>query len=228
MSMYLSHPSRVMWCAPTPAYREGKLDVKAIKVRSSIGMRVALGATALAIVGSGLVASPAQAAPAVADDLAHCVVVLPYTGIAKCFATFEEAQQFGDGGDVGPKNPQAGASDTGSAARFSSGAALVVLTRLSVEYDLPLFLGRTLTLYGTNGPCTTTTADTDYQMSSMPLPPATSVNWNQRVSSFITYNNCWMRHYDLVSWGLPFVGYSGTQASIGGGLDNDTSSMRVS
>jgi hypothetical protein len=76
-------------------------------------LRGALCVTAFAVAGSVFAASPARAA----DAPQHCVVILP-TGTVQCFATFEEAQQLGDGGTVGPKNgrPQ---RTTGSASPAS-------------------------------------------------------------------------------------------------------------
>ena len=195
--------------------------MQSINVNRSIRVRAALAAAALAIVGTGVAASPAQAAPAVQEPQ-HCVLVLPYQGVAECFPTFEEAQQFGDRTDVGSANSPAAGRSAGS-------VAAVVLTRLSIEYDQPLWLlGSTLTLFGTNGPCTASLLNPDYQLSPMPAPPNVPIDWDDRVSSFITYSGCRVRHYDFANWTGPFVGYSVSQPVLVNGLDDDTDSLYIS
>jgi hypothetical protein len=203
--------------------------MNSIKVRRLIGARALLCAAALAIVASALVSTPAEAAPA-ASDLPHCAIVLPYTGHVACFSTVEEVERWAGAGEAGPtKDPQAAQrGGTFAAAPGGRQTALVALTLLSREYDGYFWTGRSLSMYGTGGPCTFTTADTDYETPTMPAPPQTSVDWNQRVSSFRTYNNCYTKHWDLTSWNGNFVGYQGGQAVIAGLLDNDTSSMQWS
>lgn len=199
---------------------------------TSSRLRAVLCAVAFAIGGSAIAASPAGAAPTApaAEDLRHCAIVLPYTGNVKCFATVEEAGQFGEEGP--PKDPQSSDATfaAGPGAR-SAGSAAVVLTKLSVEYQYTFWNlfnlnGRSLTIYGTAGPCTTATTDTDYVMSSMPI--INGFDWHNRVSSFQTFSNCWTQHYDGVNWGGNFVGYQGSQLAIAGLLDDDTSSMKWS
>lgn len=178
---------------------------------------------AAALAAGGFTAGPAQAA----EPEQHCLVVMPDPGFVRCFDTLDEVDQFAKnaGAVVGPAK---GASGTGPAAGTASltggaGLAAVSLTLISREYDLPFFLGSSRSVYGTNGPCTTTVNDVDYQ-----LPDWSAFGFNQKISSFQTFSNCWAKHYDLVSYGGLAVGYQGTQAVINAALDNDTSSERWS
>lgn len=182
---------------------------------------------AMAIAGSALVASPAQAEAAQAQTAQHCLVVMPDPGFERCFATFEEAKQFAEDADaVGPSKDAPGAwqNNTRPAAAPAAGVANH-LTLLSIEYNWPLWnpLGGTRWVYGTNGPCTNTVNDTDYQ-----LPDWSVSGFDQRISSFQNFGNCWTKHYDLVGYGGLVVGYQGSQALINAALDNDTSSERWS
>jgi hypothetical protein len=177
---------------------------------------------AMAIAGTALVASPAQAQTA-----QHCLVVMPDPGFERCFVTFEEARQFAaDAGAIGPSKDAPGAwqNNARPAAGPSAGVANH-LTLLSIEYDLPFWnpLGATRWVYGTNGPCTTPVSNTDYQ-----LPDWSVYGFDQRISSFQTFGNCWTKHYDLVNFGGLVVGYQGSQALINAALNNDTSSEQWS
>lgn len=182
-----------------------------------------LSAAAIATVGSVLAASPAHAA----DTGQHCMVILPSTEIARCFDTFDEAKQFAqEAGAVGPSKDGPAAVPGGSTVAARSVApATGTLTLIGIEFDAPLWnpiLGE-LFVYGLNGPCTTTVNDVDYQ-----IPDYRVYGWDQRISSFLTFNNCWAKHYDLVNFGGLAVGYQGSQAVINAALDNDTSSERWS
>lgn len=184
----------------------------------------ALCVAALAAVTSVLVASPAHAATT--GD--HCMIVLPSTTIVRCFATFDEARQFAeDAGAVGPSKtgPAVGPGGITVAAR-SVAPMIGALTLIGVEIDAPpvsLSTLGSLWVYGTGGQCTTPTTNVDYQITSY-----VGTGWDQRISSFLTFNNCWAKHYDLLGFGGASVGYSGSQSPIAAPLNNDTSSERWS
>jgi hypothetical protein len=182
----------------------------------------ALCVAALAAVTSVLVASPAHAATT--GD--HCMIVLPSTTIERCFATFDEARQYAeDAGAVGPSKtgPAVGPGGIPVAAR-SVAPMIGARTLIGVEIDAPPVtkLG-SLWVYGTGGPCTTPTSNVDYE-----IPSYVGTGWDQRISSFLTFNNCWAKHYDLVSFGGASVGYQSSQSPIAALLNNDTSSERWS
>jgi len=48
------------------------------------------------------------------------------------------------------------------------------------------------------------------------------------ISSYYTFANCWVEHYENPSWGGAKVGYHGSRSYIGAALDNRTSSQRWS
>jgi hypothetical protein len=180
--------------------------------------RVAVYAAAVALAGSVLAAAgPAQAAQPglAAEEKPYCEIILP-AQIMRCFATPEEADEFIGNAQVGPPKGQL----PGSAAGHAERSTAQVLTLLSEEFDGTFFLPPRARFWGTSGPCTTTTADIDYQQSPMPA------GWDNRISSFISHSNCWVRHYAGAGFTGAFVGYSGTQAVLG--ISNQTSSIRWS
>ena len=185
---------------------------------------LALGAATLAAGTAVGVASPAQAALAepAEDALRYCLVVMPDPGIIKCFDNPGPLDAFEEQAIVGPAK-QGPSSGTAASTRSGLTAALTPLWLLSKEYTGYFHTGNRLDVYGTAGPCTTTTADIDYELSSY-----VGTIFNQSISSFKVYNNCWARHYDNVNFGAPFVGYQGGQAVISATVDDDTSSERWS
>jgi hypothetical protein len=182
-----------------------------------------LSAAAIATVGSVLAASPAHAA----DTAQNRVVVLPNAESVRCFDTFDEVKQYLQdiGASFGPsKDATAAVPGSGSLAARSVAPATGGLKVIGIEYDYPLWdpLGGTFTLLGPRA-CTNTVGDVDYD-----VPDYAVYGFNQRISSFQTFNNCWAKHFDLFNYGGLAVGYQGSQAIINSALNNDTSSERWS
>jgi len=182
-----------------------------------------LSAAAIATVGSVLAASPAHAA----DTAQHCVVLLPSAQVVHCFDTFDEMTRYLQdiGASFGPsKDAAAAPPGSGSLAARSVAPATAGLKVLSIEYDLPGWdkFGATDTFLGAYA-CSTTTTDIDYEVSDL-----SASGFNQRISSFKVYNNCWAKHYDLINFGGFAVGYQGSEFVINLSIDNDTSSERWS
>jgi hypothetical protein len=195
--------------------------MKSINRWRLIRTQTALCAAAVALVGSALAAGPTQAAqpnPGLAADEEVCVLILPAESM-KCFASPEEADEFVGDAQVGPPRGGSTVTSTGQAADPAGRSTAQVLTLITKAFDLPLFLGSQLWVYGTSGPCTLTFNDVNYQLSSLGT-------WDNKISSFLTFSICWLRGYDFVNFGGPFIGYTSSQAVIGGGMDNDISSIR--
>jgi hypothetical protein len=187
-------------------------------VKSSNISRIARTFAVVCAAGLATAASVLGAGPAQAATGEHCMIVLPDAAVVRCFDTFDQARQFAE--SAGAVGPSKGGSDTARALRSAAN-----LTLLSVEYDLPGWniLGATRWVYGTAGPCSGTVNDIDYSLNDW-----ADSNFDQRISSFLMFNNCWSKHYDLVNFGGLAVGYQGSQAVINAALNNDTSSERWS
>lgn len=69
--------------------------------------------------------------------------------------------------------------------------------------------------------CTTSTGNVDAEIGSIG-------GWNDFISSFKTYSNCWAKHYEHNFYGGASVGYSGSQSYIGNAMNDRTSSIRWS
>jgi hypothetical protein len=171
--------------------------------------------------GDSLWAGAAQATSARTMTGHHCFVVLPANTVLRCFDTVEEADKFAL--QLGPSRPSKGEQSASTAARSAGLAAQVNLTHIGTEYTGAFWTGDSIRVYGSNGPCTTPVTNVDYQ-----LPDWSVVGFNQKISSFQTFGNCWAKHYDLVNFGGLAVGYQGSQLVINAALDNDTSSERWS
>jgi len=209
-----------------------------IRVRHAVAS-----ATAMAIAGLSLLA--AQAAPAAAAQVGsggamtaataaggrHCVAHASGPQELACYASFAEALEKASGGRLtnGPKNGGDAMRDPGFAARVNAAndeanhvnAAAGYDTVISIDYTGPQYTGDELIWVGT-GNCTTSTGNTDYQVSSMPA------GWVNVVSSHRAYANCWVKHYENASWGGASVGYYGSRSYIGAAMDDRTSSERWS
>jgi hypothetical protein len=193
-------------------------------------LRAALSAVAFAAAAvSVLVTTPAHAAAPASEPVGACVIVLPDTEHQTCFATLDQAIDYGSGGrGLFPSKGSAGSAARASAgadARVAGAAALVfnpVIIELS--YPEPFFLGVPTVWVGPWGPCTTSTANIDYQAASL------SAGLNNRISSFMTFANCWDDEWDLANFpaGTYHTGYRGTQAVLNATIDNDTSAIRWS
>jgi hypothetical protein len=194
--------------------------------------RVSSSLAAAAIAGVAVLAGPAVAAqaatPAPAADT-HCVAYLTGDADPICFDTFAKALQKASSGRLtyGPKNAQDAAGDAtfrakvdaSNAARSASSAAYD--TVISIEYTGSSYSGSDLIWVGT-GNCSTSTNNTDYEVGSMPA------GWVNVISSYLTFANCWVQHWEDPSHQGAVVGYHGSRSYIGAALDNRTSSQRWS
>lgn len=182
-------------------------------------LRVLLSVAAIAIAGSlGAVASPAQAA-----EPDHCVLTLPEQNV-KCFATYEEAKAYVHANaEVGPEKEGTGtAARRAQTARAQSALAIwpvLITTFFDLEFYNPL--GGSLWIIGLGGPCTTSLANVDYSIGSF------SARWNNDISSYLTYSNCWVKLFDLPGFGGASTAYRGSQPTLGW-MNNDASSARFS
>ncbi|WP_155372669.1 hypothetical protein [Catellatospora vulcania] len=173
---------------------------------------------ALALIGIAAPTAPASAA----EGDTYCVASASSTAPqAVCFATFDKALQFASGGvlyDL-PK----GSGTAAKVEALNAGFGInVVNTVISIEYTGSNFSGSALIWSGTAGKCSTPTGNVDYQISSMPA------GWNNVITSFRTYANCWVKHYESNSYGGAVIGYGPTDSYIGAVMDNQTSSQRWS
>jgi hypothetical protein len=200
------------------------------------------GLVAMAIAAVGLSAAPSAAAQAAAVPAtaggSHCVGFLTTPGSTtpapqpECFDTFAKALERASGGQLteGPKNAADAMADpafnaqvdtanaTAERARAGGGfAAATVRTVVSIDYSGSSYGGSDYIWSGTNGNCSTRTTDTDYILVSMPA------GWDNVVSSYRAYANCWVRHWENTSWTGSSYGYYGSRSSLGA-MDNETSS----
>ncbi|GAA2384618.1 hypothetical protein Cme02nite_66030 [Catellatospora methionotrophica] len=181
--------------------------------------RAATVIAALAIVGLAAPTAPAAAAEPVNQ---HCVAQANVDNPqAVCFDTFTKALQFASGGVLYelPKGSSVSARVDALNAGFGVN---VVRTVISIEYTGSNYTGSDLIWTGTSGNCSTPTGNVDYFASSMPA------GWDNVISSFKTYANCWDKHHENTNFGGASVGYEPSRSYIGGAMDNRTSSHRWS
>jgi hypothetical protein len=212
-------------------------------MRQIQGRPVAAAAATMAVVGlltgqAAMASASTQARPegtvssAPADGDSHCVARLTGSGSAEtqCFASFAEALQNASGGRLteGPKNAGSALRDPAFIARVeasndqaSRARSAAASTVISIEYAPSGWVGSDLIWVGTQN-CTTSTNNTDYEVSSMPA------GWDNVISSYRTFANCWVKHYENTSFGGASVGYHGSRSFIGAAMDNRTSSQRWS
>jgi hypothetical protein len=191
---------------------------------TAVRLPAVLAAAALAVLGA---AAPAAAA---ASDGPACVVAVENPDRTTCFATFREALDFASGGEVryGPKNAGDALRDPAfraavdaantKADRQVRAGALSSGTVISIEYENTGHGGSHLIYTGSSGNCSTSTGNVDYQVSSMPS------GWNNRLSSFLSFANCWVQHWESTGHNGASVGPTGSRTSLGL-LDNHTSSI---
>lgn len=96
-------------------------------------------------------------------------------------------------------------------------------TIIGHEYQHANYGGAILTVnVPSNGfSCTGTTGDVDASISSMPG------GWDNVVSSFRNYSNCWTNHYEHANFGGASTGYLDDRSSMGA-MNDQTSSIRWS
>jgi hypothetical protein len=125
-------------------------------------------------------AGPASAAPAQAAK--HCVLAAGAT-TATCYASFPAAIAAVTKGRVkAPASATTAATDAAFATALSADAVTAASVVVAVEYSDASYRGDTLTLYA-SGRCDNST-DADYVFNTLPA------GWNDRISSFKSFNNC--------------------------------------
>jgi hypothetical protein len=200
-------------------------------------------AAAISATALGMLAVPAAAASAApASD----IETLPAAGGAcvayathdappmQCFDTFAAALDKASGGRLtdGPKNAQGAIDDPAFNAKVDASNAAADAVRMSavaggtvisIEYrGLNYVDADPLIWVGNSGNCSTSTNNTDYEVSTM---PAGFVN---TISSYRTYANCYTKHWENPNFGGASVGYNGSRSNIGAAMDNRTSSEQWS
>ena len=52
--------------------------------------------------------------------------------------------------------------------------------------------------------------------------------WNNVITSFQSFANCWLKHFESPGFGGAVIGYGPTDSYVGAVMDNQTSSLRWS
>ena len=179
---------------------------------------------AVAIAGSLVVV----ATPAYADEPngTNCVATVPATDV-RCFDTHEEAKAFvASVAEVTPDNKPSAAAQRAYGQAMQASPLVFWPVLIFTGYDLEnynagnIFAG-SYWLIGLNGPCSTTTVDTDYTKATLPA------TWVRDFSSYRDYSNCWTRMYEDPNFGGAFRGYTGDSATLGA-WNNRAESLKFS
>ena len=212
--MHKHHPfRRLIGITRNGFYQEGHTSMNTISSRWA----ATLGLAALGVLAVPAGAALADVAPAAATRA--CVADATGTAPMRCFATFDEAlKASGAQLTQGSKNTQS-ASDPAATERAGVAAAATYV--LSIDYTGSNYTGNALIWTGPS-PCTTRTTDVDYQIPSMPA------GWDNVISSYKTYANCWGKDWENTNYTGASVGYNGSRSYIGAALDNRTSSEQWS
>jgi len=195
--------------------------------------RVVPAAVAFAIAGLGLTAAPAAAADEPPAEARHCVATATAEPELRCFPTFADALRHASGGRLttGPKNAADAVNDpafnaavdaANAQADLAARARMAASTVLSIDYVDDNYGGNDLIWTGDSGNCSTSTNNTDYEADTMPS------GWNNVVTSYRTYANCWVRHWETPFQNGAVVGYHGSRTHIGAAMDERTSSEQWS
>jgi hypothetical protein len=187
---------------------------------------------ALAVTGLSTPAVAAGPAPTT-EGGDHCVARLIGSGtpVPVCFATFAEALEYASGGRLtdGPKNAADAARNPNFVARVNASndepgraKAVAASVVISIEYTPSGWATPSDLIWVGTKNCTTSTNNTDYEVTSMPA------GWDNVISSYRTFANCWVKHYENTGFGGASVGYHGSRGYIGAAMDNRTSSERWS
>jgi len=199
-------------------------------VKTINATRVLAAVAALAVTGMALAASPAQAVekrPAV-PQRQHCVHDVSGRTPTACFDSFTEAISRATGGRVSdaPGSPRTAMRDVGFEAKLNAAAAqssrvgISADTVISIEYMEPDF-GGAAQIWSANDGCNDTLNNVDHESST--------VNWAvNQISSYRSYANCWVKHYENPGFGGASIGYLPTRSYIGDAMNDRTSSIRWS
>jgi len=161
-------------------------------------------------------AGPAAAAPAEAGK--HCVLAAG-AAAATCYDSFPAAIAAVTKGRVrAPDSATAAATDPAFAAALSADAVTASSVITGVEYANINYGGSTLTLYA-SGRCDDN-IDADYVWNTLPS------GWNDRISSFKSYNNCAQQLFrNTYRGGGALTGILVNTANVGSTANDQASSL---
>jgi hypothetical protein len=181
-----------------------------------------LATTAVAsLLTMGIFTGPASAATREATRGDHCVIDVS-ARFADCYKTQQEADAAGlRVAHVANSKTAAADRRLRGAAPDSAQSAAAWDVVVGKYYDLPFYLSwaGTLRFWAPAG-CTTTTADTDWVRDEL-----ASIGWNDRISSFESFSNCWSKLYEHEGFQGSTYGYAGSAWTLPGWMDNEASSI---
>jgi hypothetical protein len=209
------------------------------KVRKITGMslrpQAAAAMTAVGLCAAVAVPASAQPNPNPAKSpnhlraSRHCVVHLAEQGRATCYDSFRKAIADASGWQITDAPDSAAGVDPRLDARINAlpgakkrGASALGGIVLSIEYVDINFGSSTFTFTG-NRECTGPISDLDYQ-----YPDLAVRGWDNVISSFKTYANCFVNHFENPNYGGIRTGYQGTRSYIGDAMNDRTSSLQWS
>jgi hypothetical protein len=189
--------------------------------RTRFGLALAM--AAMAITASiTAVASPAYAAEDVGEG-GHCVATTQDTS-QRCFATYDEAKAYVSSiAEISPGKRSDGGTLGFQSGALNAGTQLFGWRLIFIGFDWEYYVpfGGSLWVI-TNGPaCTGPTSNIDYQVWSLPA------RWNDDISSYLDYSNCWTKLYQHINFGGNSRGYTGDSPTLGD-FNNIASSIRWS
>lgn len=162
----------------------------------------------------------------------HCVVRLAERGRTSCHRTFRQAIADATGGRVAnaPLDPATAVSDQtfnqhlNSTAGGKKHARVAVQESIvvSVEYEHADYGGSSRVFTGTHL-CTATTGDVDFVYSNL-----AAVGFDDTISSFMTFGNCFVSHFENPDFGGIRTGFEPTRSYIGDLMNDRTSSLQWS
>jgi hypothetical protein len=189
-----------------------------------------------AAVCTALLALTVPASAEAATPARHCVVDLAQEGATSCYRTFTEAIAVATKGRVkdAPADSEDARRNAGFQAKLgestqkqSTQSTATARQQLGgivigVEYYHIGYAGGTYTFTG-DSTCTTETWDLEYEFDLWG-----NWTWNDEISSFHTYGNCWVDHFDLPQYQGAHLGYQPSQYYIGDTMNDRTTSLRWS
>jgi len=123
-----------------------------------------------------------------------------------------------------PADPPAALSDKKFNARIealAAGPTPFATQVVGIFYKDQNFQGATLSITS-GGNCTSTLDDTDFTVASMPS------GWNDVISSFRCYANCYCKIYENINFGGASYGYFPSSTFVGSAMNDRTSSITFS
>ena len=176
----------------------------------------ATGPATAVVTGTAAESATAAAPPPAARP--HCALAAGAGQPLRCFATFREAVALATGGRVttAPASPAAAAQDPAFTAAIEAPATTYASYLLGYEYSDLNWTGGSLALYG-SGRCDAS-SDADFRFPSMPS------GWNDRISSFRSYNNCAQQLFRGTNFSGGALTYIVTNMSYVGSAANDQAS----